>query len=50
MLERCGAEGTKLQITQLAGFPKVTLLQEETNSIVTDSILNSSVGAEEINR
>ena len=45
MLERCGTEGTKLQLMQRAGFPKAIPLQEEVNNIVTDTILNSSVGA-----
>ena len=45
MLERCGTEGIKLQLMQHAGFPKAMLLQEEVNIIVTDTILNISVGA-----
>ena len=42
--ERYGAEGSNLRLTQRAGLPKIMLLQEETNSIVTDTILDSSVG------
>ena len=43
--ECCGAEGSKVRLTQRAGLPKIILLQEEANSIVTDTILDSSVGA-----
>ena len=43
--ERYGAEGSKVRLTQRAGLPKIVLLQEEANSIVTDTILDSSVGA-----
>ena len=43
--ERYGAEGSKVQLTQRAGLTKIMLLQEEANSIVTDTILDSSVGA-----
>ena len=34
-----------VQLTQCAGLPKLILLHKETNSIVTDMILDSSVGA-----
>ena len=34
-----------VQLTQCAGLPKLILLHTETNSIVTDMILDSSVGA-----
>ena len=40
-----GAEGSKVPLTQRAGLPQIMLLQEEANSIVTDIILDSSVGA-----
>ena len=40
-----GAEGSKVPLTQRAGLPQIMLLQEEANSIVTDIILDGSVGA-----
>ena len=43
--ERYAAEGSKVRLTQRTGLPKIVLLQEEANSIVTDTILDSSVGA-----
>ena len=45
LLERYAAEGPKVRLMQRAGFPKIMLLQEEANSIVTDTILDNSVGA-----
>ena len=43
--EGYGAEGSMVQLTQCAGLPKLILLHKEANSIVTDMILDSSVGA-----
>ena len=45
LLERYGVEGSKVRLAQHAGLPKVLLLQEEANSIVTSTILDSSVWA-----
>ena len=41
--KRYGAEGPKVQLTQRAGLPRIILLQQKANSIVTDTILDSSV-------
>ena len=35
----------KVQLTQHAGLPKNVLLKEEANSVATETILDSSVGA-----
>ena len=40
--ERYGAEGSRVQLAQRIGLPKIMLLQEDVNSIVTGTILNSS--------
>ena len=47
LVENCryGAERSIVQLRQRAGFPKIMLLQEEANSVVTDTVLDSSVGA-----
>ena len=47
LVENCryGAERSKVQLRQRAVFPKIMLLQEEANSIVTETVLDSSVGA-----
>ena len=42
--ERYGAEGSDVRLTHRAGLPKIMLLQEEADSIVTDTILDSSAG------
>ena len=42
LLERYDAEGSKAQLAQRTTLPKIILLQEEANSIVTDTILASS--------
>ena len=44
LVENCryGAERSKVQLRQRAVFPKIMLLQEEANSIVTDTVLDSS--------
>ena len=41
--ERYVVEGSKVQLRQRAGLPKIILLQEETNSIVIDTIFDSSI-------
>ena len=43
--ERYVVEGSKVQLRQRAGLPKIILLQEETNSIVTETIFDSSIRA-----
>ena len=43
--ERYAAEGSKVRLTQRAGLSKIMLLQDEANSIVTGTILDTSVGA-----
>ena len=43
--ERYVVEGSKVQLRQRAGLPKIILLQEETNSIVIDTIFDSSIRA-----
>ena len=43
--EYYGAEGSNVRLTQHAGLPKIMLLQKEANSIVADSIFESSVAA-----
>lgn len=42
--ERYGAEGSDVRLTQRARLPKIMLLQEEADDIVTDTILDSSIG------
>ena len=44
LLKRYGAEGSKAQLTQHEGLPKLTLLHEEANSIVTETILGCCIG------
>ena len=39
--ERYGAEGSKVRLSHRAGLPKIMLLQEEANSIVTDTIVGN---------
>ena len=43
--ERYVVEGSKVQLRQRVGLPKIILLQEETNSIVTETIFDSSIRA-----
>ena len=43
--ERYVVEESKVQLRQRAGLPKIILLQEETTSIVTDTIFDSSIRA-----
>ena len=42
--ERYGAEGSEVRLTHRDGLPKIMLLQEEADSIVTDTVLDTSVG------
>ena len=39
--ERYGAEGSKVRLSHRAGLPKIMPLQEEANSIVTDTIVGN---------
>ena len=45
LLKRYSAKGSKVQLTQYLGFPNLTLLNEEANSIATDTILGCYIGA-----
>ena len=42
LLKHYGVAGSKANLTQITGPPKIMFLQEEANSIVTDNILDSS--------
>ena len=42
--DRYGAESSHVRLTQRQGLPKIMLMQEEADSIITNTVLDNSVG------